>query len=86
MANITGLAIGLGTYASYPLTRSFRKRPRSTWALDSRNGPVVVSTVHPAVLIAAQEARRPGERLVVISPTEVLLTHRQTRSATSDLR
>lgn len=80
MANITRVSLG------QPISGSYRKRPRSTWASSKRNGPVTTVRLHPLVLEAAQEIARPGERMVVISPTEVLLTHRQTRSATSDLR
>jgi hypothetical protein len=46
-----------------------RKAPRPY----SRSGPLAVIAVHPDVMAAARRAMRPGQHLVIISETEVVL-------------
>jgi len=55
-------------------TKKRRARKKSKYPI-TRNKGVKVLRVDPRIMVAAREAQRPGERLVIVSATEVLLTH-----------
>lgn len=49
-----------------------KRRRRPTTRQENPNGPVTEQRVHPEVLKVAKAILRPGERILVVSPTEVL--------------
>lgn len=76
MGNITGITIGNYDRVS---KASRRRSPKRLPTPSPLNSPVVAVRLDPLVLATAQEIMRPGERLVIVSPTEALLTHQAHR-------
>lgn len=47
--------------------------PSARRRTGSRNERMIVRQVHPAVMEAAQRIVRPGQRIRIVSPTEVMI-------------
>lgn len=53
--------------------RANARKHRRSPAPAGRSGIVTSTTVHPEVMAKAREVQRPGEKVVIVSATEVRL-------------